>query len=137
MNDITTSVTPEILTKKRILIVEDDPFLGKILLDRLQAVGAETTLIDRGDTAWVEIQKTSPEAILLDIQLPAMDGFQILEAMRANDGTKNIPVIIISNFNQPKDEERGAKLGAQYLVKALVTPDDIVEAVRKLFISSN
>jgi DNA-binding response OmpR family regulator len=71
--------------------------------------------------------------MLLDIQLPGMDGFQILEGIRAHPVLNTLPVTIISNFNQTKDKEHGAKLNADYLVKALVTPDDIVEAVRKAF----
>jgi DNA-binding response OmpR family regulator len=124
----------DILKGKKILLVEDDPYLGKILTEKIQMTGADITHIERGDVAWDEVQKNIPEAMLLDIRLPGMDGFQILEGMRADNKMKNVPVIIISNFDQVKDKERGARLNAEYLVKALVDPKDIVAALRKLFV---
>lgn len=125
--------TNDILAGKNILLVEDDPYLGKIIHQKLLQTGANGRLVERGDTAWDDVRKNVPEAMLLDIRLPGMDGFQILEEMRKDEKTKNVPVIIISNFDQVADKERGAKLGADYLVKALVTPDDIMERLRKVF----
>lgn len=133
MNDTTAPEGVDILEGKNVMIVEDDPFLGKIIHQKLATTGAKARLVERGDTALEELRKDVPEAMLLDLRLPGMDGFQILEVMRADDKTKNVPVIIISNFDQVSDRERGAKLNADYLVKALVTPADIVNAVRKIF----
>lgn len=129
-----TDTAMDVLSGKKVYVVEDDPFLGKIIFERLSEAGADAVLIDRGDVAWDEIQKNPPQALLLDIQLPGMDGFQILEGIRNDSKLKTLPVTIISNFNQVKDKERGASLGADYLVKALVTPEDIVQSVRQVFV---
>lgn len=133
MTEENKSTEKDILEGKKILLVEDDPFLGKVIHDKLKEKGAKARLIDRGDTAWEEVQKDIPEIVLLDIRLPGIDGFQVLENMRAHEKLKEVIVIIISNFDQSQDKERGQKLGADYLVKALVTPDEIVKAVRRKF----
>lgn len=125
-----TAVHKPLLSGKKILLVEDDPFLGKILYSRLQSNEAKATLVAEGDKALSEVMNNIPDAVLLDIQLPVMDGFQILDAMRKNKNTKDVPVIIISNFNQVKDKDHATELGADFLVKALVTPDDIMKHVK-------
>ena len=127
-----TTVSTPLLSGKKILLVEDDPFLGKILYSRLQSNEAKATLVTEGDRALTEVMNNVPDAVLLDIQLPVMDGFQILSAMRENKKTKDVPVIIISNFNQMKDKEHATELGADFLVKALVTPDDIMNHVKEV-----
>lgn len=118
-----------LLEGKKIFLVEDDPFLGSILYGRITAHKATVTLIKSGDEVLPALKKDLPDLMLLDIQLPVLDGFQILESVRADEQMKVLPVIIISNFNQVSDRERAAKLGAPFLVKALVNPDDIVREV--------
>jgi DNA-binding response OmpR family regulator len=74
-----------------------------------------------------------PDIILLDILLPGLNGFQVLEKVKANDKSKNIPVILLSNLGQKEDIEKGVKLGAaKFLVKATVTLDEIVDEITKV-----
>ena len=126
------AVSPPLLSGKKVLLIEDDPFLGSILYFRLQSNQAKATLVAEGDKALAEVINNVPDVVLLDIQLPVMDGFQILDAMRENKKTKNVPVIIISNFNQVKDKDHAKELGADFLVKALVTPEDIIKHVKEV-----
>lgn len=122
------------LRGKKIMLVEDDAFLGSIMMSRIEAAKAEGTLAKNGEDALEQIAKTDFDLVLLDILLPGISGFDVLESIRANPKTKDLPVAIVSNFNQVKDKERAASLGAPFFVKALVTPDDILEEAKKLLV---
>jgi DNA-binding response OmpR family regulator len=74
-----------------------------------------------------------PDLLLLDVVLPKRDGFEILAALRKNDRTKNLPVILLTNLGQKPDVERGLKLGANdYIIKAHYTPSEVVDRVNKV-----
>lgn len=117
------------LLGKTILIVEDDKFLGSILVSRFSDRKCKMIHVLTGESALLEITKKKPNAILLDILLPGIDGFTVLEKVRNDPVAKDVPVIIISNFNQMKDKEKAESLGAKFLVKALANPDEIVSQV--------
>jgi len=120
-----------IISGKSILIVEDDNFLGGILSTRISNQGGKVTRARTGEDALVALQGGNLDIVLLDILLPGMDGFEVLKRLRSDEKTKDLPVIVISNFNQMSDKEKAASLGAQFLVKALITPDDIVQRVEE------
>jgi CheY-like chemotaxis protein len=120
------------LKGKRIFIVEDDAFLGNILSQRIASETNDLLLFNNGEDVLKAIDKNIPDLILLDVLLPGMDGFKVLEAIRGNEKTKHIPVLIVSNTNQLENEDRAKKLGAQFLLKALVTPFEIVEHAKKI-----
>src|SRR5258708_6437366 len=72
-----------------------------------------------------------PDLIFLDIRLPRMDGFQVLERLRADEELKHLPVIILSNYGEKELVERGMRLGAlEYLIKAETTPAGLSGGVR-------
>lgn len=120
---------------KRILLVEDDEFLGSILTTRLKGRGAEVLCLKNGEEA-VEVLKKDPyDALLLDILLPGMSGFDVLEIIRSNQATSTLPVAVVSNFNQVKDIERAKAMNAKFFVKALVNPDEIINEVEKMLLS--
>ena len=75
----------------------------------------------------------TPDAVVLDLVLPGMSGFDILEIVRKEDRLKNVPAMILSNLSKQSDIERAKALGAQkFLVKASVSLDQIVDEVRGL-----
>jgi len=75
-----------------------------------------------------------PDLILLDLILPEIDGFKVLERLKQNQSVRNIPVIILSNLGAKEDVEKGMALGAaDYLIKAHFTPAEIIEKVSKIF----
>ncbi|PJE76207.1 hypothetical protein COV04_00780 [Candidatus Uhrbacteria bacterium CG10_big_fil_rev_8_21_14_0_10_48_11] len=116
---------------KRILVVEDDQFLRDLLTRKLKAEGFIVETAIDGESALAVTQKTKPDLILLDIILPGIDGFTILERLKKDSNLATIPVILLTNLGQRDDVDKGLKLGAVgYLVKAHFTPGDIVEKVR-------
>ena len=117
---------------KKILIIEDDKFLAKMLGRMLESHQYETILASNGKEGLLKASSDQPNLILLDIMLPDIDGFDLLETVKNNEKTKKIPVIIISNLGQPEDIQQGRSLGAKdYLVKSDLSLDEVVKKVRK------
>lgn len=125
-----TGGTP--LTGKKVFIIEDDIFLGNILSQRISSETTDLVLFRNGEDALAAMDKAIPDIVMLDILLPGIDGFKVLETMRGNEKTKNVPVLVVSNTSQLENTERAKKLGAEFLLKALVTPHEIVEQVKKM-----
>jgi CheY-like chemotaxis protein len=120
--------------KKKILIIEDDAFLGNVLNEKLQKADYETSLVNDGEEGLKQISAQKPDLVLLDIVLPTKNGYEILEAKRQDPTIAPIPVIIISNSGQPVEINRALALGAvDYLVKADFDPDEVLEKVRVQF----
>jgi|AntRauTorckE6833_2_1112554.scaffolds.fasta_scaffold34795_2 CheY-like chemotaxis protein len=118
---------------KKILAVEDDLFLKELLAGKLSDDEFNVFYASNGDEALTIAATELPDVILLDILLPGMSGYDVLEKLKADENTKNIPVIILSNFGQPEDIEKGKRLGAvDFLVKANNSLDAIVNRVREI-----
>lgn len=118
--------------KSKILLIEDDEALLEMYKIKFQAEGLEVIVSSNGAEAFSVAKIEKPAIILLDIILPGMDGFAILENIKRDSDTKNIPVILLSNLGQDSDIEKGKKLGASdYLVKANFTPTQVLEKIKK------
>lgn len=118
---------------QKILIIEDDKILGDILNKKLSTAGYDVTLAADGAVGLDAIRRVHPDLILLDILLPTMNGYEILEAKSTDNSIKEIPVMVISNSGQPVELGRTMTLGAKdYFIKAQFNPDEILEKVRAL-----
>jgi two-component system response regulator MprA len=106
--------------KPRVLIAEDDPDTLVILRINLNAAGIEPMLAGDGHTALERIEAESPDAVLLDVMLPGIDGWQVLE--RLHESGDPVPVIVCSGKDNVHDLQRARDLGA---VAYLVKPFDI------------
>jgi DNA-binding response OmpR family regulator len=120
-------------TKPKIVLVEDDTFLAGIYASKFEAAGFNVSLATDGEAGLETIEKEMPDVVLLDIILPKMDGFEVLEKVKSNPKTKDIPVILLTNLGQREDVEKGLKLGAaDYLIKAHFMPQETIERVKKV-----
>ena len=116
---------------KKILIVEDDNFLAEIYKAKLEKQGFAVEIAEDGEAALRKLSNTFFDLVLLDIVLPKMNGWQILENIRNEKKFENLKVIVLSNLFEKKDFDRGARLGiVKYFVKAETTPDDVIEAIK-------
>ena len=121
--------------KAKILLVEDDNFLRSICLKKLVKEGFEVFEAIDGEKALKNLEKYSPNIVLLDLVLPTMDGFEILTSIRKNPDPKlaAVPIIILSNLGQDEEIKKAMDLGANmFLVKANFTTGEIVKKVKKL-----
>ena len=119
--------------KKRVLIIEDDSFLASLLTSALKRADFETSLAIDGEEGLKKLETEIPDIILLDLILPGIGGFEILEKIKKEDKTKKIPVIIISNLGSQEEIQKGLKSGANaYLVKASILPDDVIKKIKEI-----
>jgi len=123
---------PEIVKGGRVLLVEDDTFIAKLLMDHLKKEGLNLDLARDAETGMRKIRENRPKLILLDLVLPGMDGYEFLEKLKADKELASIPVIILSNLGQKSEIERGIKLGAEaFLVKASLDLDEIFQKIKQ------
>ena len=116
---------------KKILIIEDDTFLGDVLSQKLRNEGFNVMLARDGVEGYEAIKSFHPDLVLLDIILPNMNGYEILEAKQKDKNLTQIPVIVISNSGQPVEINRALTLGVKdYLVKAQFDPEEVLIKVR-------
>jgi len=119
--------------KQKILIVEDDPFLGEMYVIKLKQAGFEADLVLDGETGLNRIKKEKPALVLLDVVLPKKDGFEILKEIKSDSTLKNIPVVLLTNLDQPNDIKKALSLGADdYIVKARFTPTAVIKKVKSI-----
>ena len=113
---------------KKILFVEDDPFLIDIYTTKLKEAGFEVKVSTNGQEALEKIKEEQFDLLLLDIVLPQIDGWAILEKIK----NASLKIIILSNLSQKEEVEKGLKLGAtKYLIKAHYTPSEVVEEIKE------
>jgi CheY-like chemotaxis protein len=117
----------------KIIVVEDDPMLGEIYEKKFSEAGFEMKLVTSGKAVQAEVENYQPEMVLLDIVLPDMDGYEILEALSKKTTTRSVPVYVFSNLSAKEDVERATSLGAKgFITKSSFTPSQLVEEVKKI-----
>ena len=119
--------------KKKVLLVEDDKMLSDLAYMQLFRDGFDVEIVIDGESVLPKIQRWMPDIILLDIRLPDMDGFEVMEQLRKSEQFHSIPTIIISNFDQESFRNRARELGAaDYLIKANLDTHAISEKVKEI-----
>lgn len=117
--------------KKKILLVEDDVALAAVYRSRLELENFETYEVNNGEQALQAAREFKPDLILLDVMMPKISGFDVLDILRNTPETANVRVIMLTALSQGKDKERAEALGVDdYLVKSQVVIGDVVDRVR-------
>lgn len=118
---------------KKIMFIEDESFIGSLMSDYLIKAGFEVDLIPDGTQAVTKLESSDlPNLILLDLTLPGVSGFEILQKVKADPKTKDIPVIIFSNQGDKEEIKKGLRLGAEsYFVKANILPQQMIKIVEE------
>lgn len=116
----------------KILIIEDEPVHLNVMKVKLEHEGYDVLVATDGEAGYRKIKEEKPDLVLLDIILPKLDGFGILERLKKE--ALALPIIVVSNSGQPVEIDKALKLGARdYLVKAEFNPADVLEKVEKVF----
>jgi DNA-binding response OmpR family regulator len=122
---------------KTILIIEDDEFFRDLVDKKLISEGFNVAKAVDGEEGIKKTKEEKPDLILLDLLLPNVDGFEVLERIKKDPDTASIPVIILSNLGQKEEVEKGLESGAaDFLIKAQFTSDEIIEKVRNVLAKS-
>ena len=116
--------------KPRILIVEDHPIIAELVETRLRIEGMEPIKCPGGREA-LEILGSQPlDAVILDIMMPDVDGYEVLRQIRARPATRDLPVIFLTAKSTPADIEKGLAMGANYYITKPFSGLDLVRKVR-------
>lgn len=120
--------------KTHVLLVEDDVFLAQIYQKKFEMEGFKVSVSENGEKGLADIKKKLPDVVLLDVLLPKLDGFAVLERLKSDPGpARNIPVILLTNLGQRDDVDKGLAQGAaDYLIKAHFKPSEVVAKVKKV-----
>ena|SRR3989338_2123808 len=120
--------------KQRIALVEDDEVLSKVISEELNDAGFDVEQAFDGQAGLELVQSKKPDLVLLDLLMPKMHGFEVLDQIKKKPETKTIPVIIMTMLGQDEDIKKGLKLGASdYIVKSQHAVGEIIEKVKDFF----
>lgn len=123
---------------QKILIIEDEEILLNLLKKKISEEGFEVHIAKDGEAGLKIMKELKPDLVVLDIVMPKMGGFEVMEEMRKDKELKEIPVIIVSNSGQPVEINKAQELGARdWLIKTEFDPQEVVEKVRKQLSLSN
>jgi CheY-like chemotaxis protein len=116
----------------RVLFVEDDPALADMYRTKLELDGYVVTVAKDGEEALSRASADPPDLVFLDIRLPKMDGIRVLEELRAQERTRHLPVVILSNYSDDEWRERVRELGAlEWLIKTATTPGQVSSQIQE------
>lgn len=117
---------------KKILFIEDEQALQEVLGQSLTESGYEVVRAMDGEQGLELASQEMPALILLDLIMPKQNGFEVLTALKQNEATKAIPVIVLTNLESTEDIEKALSLGATtYLVKANYSLEEVLKKVRE------
>jgi len=117
---------------KKIIIIEDEETLSSLLQKKLIQEGYQVEVAEDGLIGLAKMKENKPDLILLDIIMPKMGGFELMEKIRLDEDLKKIPIIIISNSGQPVELGRAKELGvSDWLIKTNFDPQEVVDKVKK------
>jgi len=118
-------------TSKKILLVEDDDALASVYQTRLEAEGFAIRRVPNGEDALAAALEFKPDLILLDVMMPKVNGFDVLDILRNTPETTNMKVIMLTALSQDTDKQRAESLGVDdYLVKSQVVIADVVARIK-------
>ena len=117
---------------KKILIIEDEEIVLGLLQKKLSQEGYEVSVARDGEEGLKKMREIKPDIVLLDIIMPKMSGFEVMEEMQKDSGLKKIPVIVVSNSGQPVEIDKARGLGAKdWLIKTEFDPQEVINKVKK------
>jgi DNA-binding response OmpR family regulator len=117
--------------KKKILIVDDERDIVKVLVIRLQSSGYEVIAAFDGAQGVFMAHKEKPDLIILDIRMPAGDGFSVAERLKRSSHTWTIPIIFLTGSPEREAEGRAMDLGARFFIKKPYDPEELLDAVKR------
>ncbi|OGM69185.1 hypothetical protein A2975_02400 [Candidatus Woesebacteria bacterium RIFCSPLOWO2_01_FULL_44_14] len=117
----------------KVLIIEDDPLMIRLYQKVFKFEGYEVEVAANGEEGLQKVASFTPTLVLLDIMMPKMNGLEVLEKMKADEKTKKIPVVVLTNLAGQQDAETAIAKGAvKYIVKSEYEPKEVVKMVKEI-----
>jgi DNA-binding response OmpR family regulator len=124
-----TAARPE----TRILVIEDNPDTRNLYKHVLEREGYEVILAEDGEKGWSCVQAAAPHLLMLDLNLPKMDGLEVLRNVRGRAASKDVPVIVFSSSDEPETVREARRRGADnILMKSSVSPRQMLAKIKSL-----
>ncbi len=118
---------------KKIMMIEDDRFLSSLIKARLEKDGFTVTQAFDGEEAMQALKSERPNLIILDLIMPKVTGFEVLQTISITPGLAKTPVVILSNLAQDSDIQKARQMGArEYFVKVKISIDDLIGKIKTL-----
>ena len=119
--------------KKKILLVEDDNALAGVYVNRLTAEGFDVRRVDNGEDALANAVEFHPDLIVLDVMMPKISGFEVLDILKNTPATAQIKVMMLTALGQETDQKKAKDLGADdYLVKSQIATNEVIKRIESL-----
>ena len=119
-------------TEKRILVADDDPVILRLIQVNLELEDYQVLTANNGEEAVAIATSEIPDLVILDIMMPRLDGYQTCERLKAEDATKDIPVVFLSAKAQQADIEKGKSYGVEEYLTKPFDPTELLEVVERL-----
>ena len=116
----------------RVLVVDDEPNIVLSLEFLMQQAGFEVSTAEDGEKALEQVAATQPDLLLLDISLPGISGFEVLEQLRQQEAYRRLPIIMLTAHGREVEKEKGLALGADDYVTKPFSTQQLVEKVKAL-----
>ena len=113
-----------------VLVIDDQPFFTNMLRGALEQQGFRVLVANSGADGLASAKKNVPDVILLDIEMPVMDGFVVCEQLQKDNAVKHIPIVILTATNNPKLNERAFKAGADIVALKVLPTEKLVNMIR-------
>jgi DNA-binding response OmpR family regulator len=122
--------------KKLVLIVDDEDLTRQMIAMFMKMDGYDTAEAEDGVDALEKVAKRQPDAIILDVMMPIMDGITMCKQLRSNPATASIPVLMLSGRSQLGAEEEGLDAGANAYMKKPMEPKEMMTVLREIMMQS-
>jgi len=116
----------------RVLVIDDEPDVRWLLRLSLERVGHEVLLAEDGLRGVAMAQRQRPDAIVLDLMMPVMDGYGVLDALAKDGRTSSLPVLVLTAKAIPEEEDRVTKAGARRFLTKPFDPNDLAGELERL-----
>ena len=123
----------EASVRRKILVIEDDKFLLKFICTLLESYGFEVATASNGEEALGILEQLKPELIILDIMMPVMDGWELVEKIKLNQSITTIPIIVVSAKSEEKNIQRAQKLGVAGYFPKPFDPKELIKTIEDIF----
>jgi len=126
---IARTADPNIQGMARVLVIDDEAAIADVLRMLLEFRGHEVITADDGSRGYATAQRQAPDVIVLDLMMPVMDGFTTLEALRSDERTATIPVVILSALSSNDVKQRCHDMGVRAILQKPYKPEDLLRAI--------
>jgi two-component system response regulator MtrA len=116
----------------RVLVIDDEDVIGAVLRYAFQEQGHETLLADGGRTGIDAARRQHPDAIVLDLMMPGVNGHDVLLALRDDDGTEDVPILVLTAVTQARERERCFAEGADRVMTKPFDPREVASAIEDM-----